>query len=766
MKYLLAEVIVPIPVAAYYTYIVPEKYQDRVFPGSRVIVPLGKSRLYTGIIRRMHQAPKISPGIKSVLGVPDKLPFVREEMLSLWEWIAFYYHCYPGEVYMAAIPSFYRQFNDMTVHFNTEDLPDDAVFLAEKANHPQAVNLKQVIQNHGNKKVAKCLTGHTDIIEEIAYQSHLQPSQQVIYRAKPVDELRNILKHQKAAPAQTKILEYFIGHKTLKKPELDKKLGVSEASLKKARDAGWIKHKKTRLPKEEQVFDFSRLSEMNTMQEAAYNQIKTGFNAGKACLLHGITSSGKTLVYLHLIQECIAQGKQVLYLLPEIAITTQIITRLRESTGTHIEVFHSKFSGKAKLRLWEELDSSFKQFDPAPRYTARDVAVMMSHISSIPIVMGSATPSTESYYNAVKGKYKMVELTQRYRNMPLPDIRILDVKYARKRKVMQGDFHPETLMAISGVLKRKGQVIVLRNRKGYSPVLLCPDCEWKATCPHCSVNLTYHKKTGMLRCHHCNYTKKVPAACPECGNSALKYAGYGTQKVEEDLQATFPDAVITRFDQDSVSSGHSYQEIINDFEQGKTDILVGTQILTKGLDFINVRLITVLHADQMLNYPNFRAFERGFQMLEQVSGRTGRHNKEAEVLIQTEFSDHPILKYLIKHDYKNMMDTELSERRDLNYPPFVHLIRIYLKSAHEYLVNKRSRVLFNELHLELGGYVNEPAIPVTEKESGQFRRFIQIRLPKNKTLTQRKKTIRKIVRGFEKSKAGKNIRIIVDADPA
>ncbi|MEA3447725.1 MAG: primosomal protein N' [Bacteroidota bacterium] len=797
MSSLLAEVIVPIPVAAYYTYIVPEKYQDRVFPGSRVIVPLGKSRLYTGMVRRIHQATNVSTGIKTVLGAPDKIPFVQEETLSLWEWIASYYHCYPGDVYKAAIPSYFRNFDDIFVTFRHDNLPDDALFLIRGMEPEQAFNLKYIIQTHGSKKTGNTLIQYPGGIESMEYHSHLHPAEMVIQRNKPVRELINALESQQGAPAQQKVLDYFISNKTIKKSDAKKHLHVSDASIKKARDAGWIKQVKQWLPREKQRFDFSGLPAMNAWQETAYHQIKTGFEENKPCLLHGITSSGKTLIYLHLIKECIAQGKQVLYLLPEIALTTQIIERLRESTGTHIEVFHSKFSGKAKLQLWENIqsghakmvvgarsavfmpfknfgliivdeehDSSFKQSEPAPRYNARDVAVMMAHNDNIPIVMGSATPAGESYYNAVKGKYAMVELNQRYRNMPLPDIRMLDVKNARKRKIMEGEFHPDTLTAIHRVLERHGQVIVLRNRKGFAPVLTCRECGWKAMCPHCSVHLTYHKQTGKLKCHHCSYSVNVPPVCPQCGNPDLKYLGYGTQKVEEDLQMKFPSAKITRFDQDSLTSGHTYQNIISGFENGNTDILVGTQILTKGLDFLNVRLIVVLHADQMLTYPDFRAFERGYQMLEQVSGRTGRHHSEAEVLIQTEFAGHPILKSLVKHDYKEMMHAELSERRQLKYPPFVHLIHIYLKSSYSNLLIKRSMILYNELQLELGAFVNEPAIPVTEREAGQYRRFIQIRLPKDKKLMQRKKFIQKKTLGFGKSAAGKKIRLIVDADPA
>ncbi|MFW5805694.1 MAG: replication restart helicase PriA [Bacteroidales bacterium] len=796
MSYLLAEVIVPIPVAAYYTYLLPEKYQDRVFPGSRVIVPLGKSRLYTGIVRRVHQAVNVSASIKTVLGAPDKSPFVQEETLSLWEWVAFYYHCYTGDVYKAAIPSHFRNFEDIFVTLRKHKLPDEASFLIEGLEPGQPFNLKHAIQMHGSKKTGKIFIQHANAIESMHYDSHLHPAETVLLRNKPVSALKNALKSQQGAPAQNNILKYFISHHELKKSEVNDKLGVSDASLRKARHSGWIGQKQKKLPKTEQRFDFSGLQEMNECQKEAYKQIKAGIDDNKVCLLHGITSSGKTLIYLHLIKECIAQGQQVLYLLPEIALTTQIIERLRESTGSHIEVFHSKFSGKAKLQLWENIqsghakmvvgarssvfmpfknlgliivdeehDSSFKQSEPAPRYNARDVAVMIAHKYNIPIIAGSATPSSESYHNAVKGKYKMVELNQRYRNMPLPDIRILDIKYARKRKVMEQDFHPETLKAIAGVLKRKGQVIVLRNRKGYAPVLTCRECGWKASCPNCSVHLTYHKQTGKVKCHHCNYTQNIPPNCPECGNPDLKYFGFGTQKVEEDLQAAFPDAVITRFDQDSLKSGQSYRKIISAFETGKTDILVGTQILTKGLDFLNVRLIAVLHADQMLNYPDFRSFERGFQMLEQVSGRTGRHHKESEVLIQTEFSEHPILKALIKHDYRTMMNTELEERRYLHYPPFVHLIHIYLKSASEQLVHKRSRVLFKELQYELGSFVNEPAVPVTEKEAGQYKRFIQVRLPKNRELIPRKKALHKTILGFERSAVGKKLRIIVDSDP-
>ncbi|MFO7789186.1 MAG: primosomal protein N' [Bacteroidales bacterium] len=795
MSYSLAQVIVPIPVPVYYTYIVPGKYQNRAFPGSRVIVPLGKSRLYTGIIRRIHQSERVSPGIKSILAVPDDYPFIQEKILSLWEWVAFYYHCYPGEVYKAAIPSHFRNFEDIFVKLQPDELPEEVAFLTQGLDPGQPFNLKHAIQSYGSKKTGKMLIQHAGKIENMVYDSHLHPAETVIQRNKPADELINALKKQKGAPAQKRILEYFIQHKTLPESEAPENPGVSKASLKKARDAGWIINKQKKLPREEQKFDFSVLPEMNQWQKEAYRQIKVGIDEGKVCLLHGITSSGKTLIYLHLIRECVEQGKQVLYLLPEIALTTQIIERLRESTGSDIEVFHSKFSGKSKLQLWENIqsghtkmvvgarssvfmpfkdpgliivdeehDSSFKQFEPAPRYNARDVAVMMAHKYNIPLVMGSATPSGESYYNAMKGKYQMVELKQRYRNMPLPHINILDVAHARKRKVMQGDFHPDTLKAIGGVLKRRGQVIVLRNRKGYAPVLTCKECGWKASCPNCSVHLTYHK-TGKLKCHHCHHSQKVPQACPQCGNPDLSYFGYGTQKVEEDLQATFPEAIISRFDQDSLKTGKSYRKIINEFENGKTDILVGTQILTKGLDFLNVRLIAVLHADQMLNYPDFRSFERGFQMLEQVSGRTGRHHKESAVLIQTSFPDHPILNALIKHDYHEMMKKELQERRNLHYPPFVQLVYIFLKSSSEYLVEKRAQLLFREIQYELGKLVNEPAIPVVEKESGQYKRFIQVRFPKNKDLKKRKLALHKIVQGFEKSTAGKKIRIIVDSDP-
>ncbi|MFP4664689.1 MAG: primosomal protein N' [Bacteroidales bacterium] len=796
MTHCLAEVILPVPLPVYYTYIVPDHLRDKAKAGARTIVPLGKSRLYTGIIRRVHSSTEAGKSLKHVLALPDNEPLVSEQNLKLWEWIAFYYHCQVGEVYKAAVPSHFRNFDDVFIRFRDDSPLPNADLLTPGINANEAINLKHLLQTQGNKKTAKALIEHPGIIQDITYKSHLQPSETVLHRNMSPMALEKIRQNLKGSPAQKKLLDYFIQHPELREARAADDPGVSSATLKKGRDAGWIKRSQQDLPAENQRFDFSGLPELNEHQKNALKEIKAGFREDKVCLLHGVTSSGKTLIYLHLIKETVERGEQVLYLLPEIALTTQIIERLRESTGSDVEVFHSKFSGKGKLRLWENIrsghakmvvgarsavflpfknpgliivdeehDSSFKQFEPAPRYNARDVAVIIAHMLKTPLLMGSATPSGESFHNARKGKYHMVELSQRYRDMPMPQIKILDIYHARKRKVMEGDFHPETLSNIGRVLRENGQVIVLRNRKGYAPVLTCTQCGWTADCPNCSVHLTYHKQSANLKCHHCHYTEQTPKMCPDCGNTDLKYFGYGTQKVEEDLQAAFPDARIARFDQDSMKSANAYRKIIGDFEQHNTDILVGTQILTKGLDFLNVRLIAVLHADQMLNYPDFRAFERGYQMLEQVSGRTGRHHIDATVLIQTSFPDHPILTKLLQHQYKEMMNDELLERRNLHYPPFVHLIHIHMKSPVEYKLEKRSRLLFKELQYQLGEIVSEPAVPVVEKEAGNYRRFIQVRIPRDKNLKQRKAALHKIVFGFANSSAGKDIRFVVDSDP-
>ncbi|MEA1874169.1 MAG: primosomal protein N' [Bacteroidota bacterium] len=796
---MIADVILPIPIPVYYSYRIPEHLQNNVVKGSRVIVPLGKSKIYTGIVREIHAAETNPQKLKTVLLSPDSQSFVANETMELWEWMAFYYHCTPGEVYKAAVPGYYRNFDDIWASIpKPEKLPKQAGFLGDQLNVNMALQIKHCIQNFGAKKMGEALIAlAVENNLQAKYISSVQPREKIICRNVKINEIENHLKSAKKAPARKKILKYFVLHDELPSRLIKEKLAVGKSALKFLYEENILREEDRVVDNQRIQADFSALPELNKAQKIAYQEIKNGFKEKKVCLLHGITSSGKTLIYLHLIQEVINKGKQVIYLLPEIALTSQIITRINESTGGIAEIYHSKFTGKSRLRLWEntqsgqavlvvgarssiflpmknlgliivdeEHDASFKQHDPAPRYNARDMAVMLGNKTGANVLLGSATPSAESWLNAFNGKYHFIPLYSRYQDFPLPKIKILDTYHARKRKVMDGDFHPETLQQIGEVLNRNGQVIVLRNRKGYAPLIRCKTCDWTADCPNCSVHLTYHKKDKKLKCHHCQYSVEMPHKCPECGNTDLAYFGFGTQKVEEELQTLFPDAGISRFDQDSLKSTKQYNRIIQDFTAQKTQILVGTQMLTKGLDFENVRLIVVLHADQMLNYPDFRAFERGYQMLEQVSGRTGRHMDDALVLIQTAFPTHPILTALKAHEFTKMINGELQERRALYYPPFVHLINIHLKSTNPFDLDKRSILLYRDLTREFGKMVSEPATPIVERKGKLHERFIQIKIPKSKNRNQYKRSLHKIVTGFSHSSAGRSLRIYIDADPA
>jgi primosomal protein N' (replication factor Y) len=770
---------------------------DNIYVGSRVIVPLGKSKIYTGIVRKIHSNENGGKNIKNILFCPDSSPIINIEDIEIWEWMTFYYHSSPGDVYKAVIPSYFRNFDDIWVTIpNPEIIPAKSSFLSDQLNTRKEFQLKNIIQSFGLKNVSSALLEISKIQTITAdYRSTLQIHHSVIIANTSNDKIKQYIENSGHAPSRKRVLEYFLTNTDLLKSKLKETLNVGTAVLKPL-IADKILRIEEQLLNTEIIPDFSPLPELNESQQKAFKEIKSGFEQGKPCLLHGITSSGKTLIYLHLIKENFKQGKQVLYLLPEIALTTQIIERINESTSGLAEVYHSKFAGKSKLRLWEDIktgkskliigarsaiflpfhnlgliivdeehDQSFKQHDPAPRYNARDMAIMLGKKYDVPVILGSATPSAESWLNAIKGKYNLVKMYSRYMDFPLPQIKLLDTFQAKKRKIMDSDFHPETLAEIRNVLDRNGQVIILRNRKGYAPILRCTECGWTANCPNCSVNLTYHKKDQRLRCHHCHYSEPMPNHCPECNSTSLSYFGYGTQKVEEDLQFMYPDIGISRFDQDNLHSPKDFHRIMDDFKSQKTKILVGTQMLTKGLDFQNVRLIVVLNSDQMLNYPDFRAFERGFQMLEQVSGRTGRHMDDALVLIQTSFPDHPILKDVKAHDYVSMITNELKERKALSYPPYVHLLNIHIKSKDQFSLERNITYLYMELFREFGNMIDEPAIPVIEKKNNLFERIIQVRFPKNKDKNRNKHSLHKIVTGFSNSPIGRSFRIFIDADP-
>jgi primosomal protein N' (replication factor Y) len=803
----------PIPIQNTFTYAVSEEEANFLQKGMRVAVSFGKSKMYTGLVLNIHTNAPTLYEAKEIHQILDEKPLVTARQLEHWQWISNYYMCALGEVYRASLPSAFLLESE-TVIFKNDAFLDSAVltddeFLVYEALQQQSqLTIHQVVSILGKKKVMPIVNGlikkSAIVIKEEIYEQYKPKLIKYIRLHKNYtsdDSLGNLLAELSNAKKQREAVLGFFQLLTTKKPikakDLEERTGVSATILKSLVTKDIFEFYHIQTDRVQFKGETNDLKVLNEFQEQALADIKKTFKEKEVTLLHGITSSGKTEVYTKLIQEVLDQGKQVLFLLPEIALTTQIIVRLQFYFGEQISVFHSKYSINERVEVWnnvlenkpkariilgarsaiflpfsnlglivvdEEHETSYKQFDPAPRYNARDAAIVLAKIHGAKILLGSATPSLETYFNAQQNKYGFVELNRRHGNVQLPKIELINVKEKFKKKEMKGHFSDRLLALIQEALDLKEQVILFQNRRGYSPVVECKTCGVSPECPNCDVTLTFHKFKNELRCHYCNYQRAMPNSCGACGSNTLDTKGFGTEQIELELKALFPDFKIGRMDLDTTRGKHGYQKIIGAFEAKEIDVLVGTQMLSKGLDFENVSLVGILNADTMLNFPDFRAHERGYDMMVQVSGRAGRSKKQGHVAIQTYNPFHQILQQVATTNYTEMHKEQLQDRWQYKYPPYYRLIKITLKHKDYIKVDSGVNWLFKALYSSFGEHVLGPTAPAVSRIRNQYIKNIVIKIPPKQSLANTKRQITKIKNTFDAVADFRPIRFIIDVD--
>ncbi|WP_375242524.1 primosomal protein N', partial [Lacinutrix sp.] len=810
------DVILPIPLEKMFTYSITKAESQFLKVGMRVSVPFGKTKIHTGLVGAIHNNPPLIYEAKQIHQILDEKPIVTSKQLSFWQWIATYYMCTIGEVMRAALPNAFILESETLVSRNLNkdikdtDLKDDEYLVIEALHHQSTLKIQE-ISNILNKKnvlpvIKRLIDKEVILLQEEIYDKY-KPKyvRYVKLQAEYTNEigLHQLLDDLSRAEKQRKVVLtlFSISAKT-KKPIKVKTLveesGSSTAIIKALIDKDVLEEYHIQTDRIEYDGEENEATKtLNEYQTEALKQIEKTFKTQNVTLLHGITSSGKTEVYVKLIEQILAQGKQVLYLLPEIALTTQLVTRLQNYFGEQVSVFHSKYSAhervevynhvlgnsaKAKIILGarssiflpfhdlgliivdEEHEQSFKQFDPAPRYHARDAAVVLAHLHQAKTLLGSATPCLESYNNAVEKKYGIVEINRRYNNVQPPEIELVDIADKHKKKRMKGHFSDRMIEEITDALDQGHQIILFQNRRGYSPIVECNTCGHSPQCPNCDVSLTYHQYRKQLRCHYCGHNNAMLQKCMACGISNLDTKGFGTEQIETEAKTLFPKANVARMDLDTTRGKYGYEKIITALEQQEIDILVGTQMLTKGLDFRNVKLVGIMNADNMLNFPDFRAHERSFQLMLQVSGRAGRTKKRGKVLIQTYNPYHKILQQVSTNDYVGMFKEQLQERRDFKYPPYFRLIKITLKHRDYTKVETASEWFAKSLRQVFKTNVLGPEFPPVSRVRNQYLKNILVKIPQAQSLGKTKDAIKKINFSFEAVPAFKGVRVILNVD--
>ena len=827
-KTLFVDVLLPIPLPGTFTYRVPFELNDSVRVGMRVVIQFGQKKIYTGLIRKIHEKAPEFHQIKYILSILDQAPIVNEKQLEFWDWIAGYYLCNPGEVMNAALPSALKLASETKIvlapDFDKDynQLNDREFLIVEALELRQVITITEASRIVDTAKVIpliKTLIEKGVVLTQEELTDHYKPKLETYLRLKGDLALNEDLLHEEfnklgtRAFKQVELLMRFISlahcftpHECeVTRPELLKDFKNGMGLLKALLEKGILetyKREVSRLHEKDANSTASQII-LTDVQQQALDEIKESFTAKDTVLLHGITGSGKTELYIRLIDQVISQGKQVLYLLPEIALTSQIINRLRKYFGPKAGVYHSKYNEQERVEIWnrvlvgnlheeleqysvilgarsalflpfenlgliiidEEHDTSYKQMDPAPRYNARDAAIMLARMHGALTLLGSATPSVESYFNAREGKYALVELNQRYGGMMLPEVLCVNLKEAAKSKLMQSHFSSFLVDHIKLAIENKEQVILFQNRRGFSLRIECDSCNWMPQCVNCDVTLIYHKKENHLRCHYCGFTTRVPEKCPNCNDTSLKMKGFGTEKVEEELQLMLPGIRVERMDLDTTRSKTAHQRIITDFEEKKIDVLVGTQMVTKGLDFENVSLVGILNADNMICYPDFRAFERSYQLITQVSGRAGRRNKRGKVVIQTYNPDHTVIQYVMRNDYEAMYNSQILERRNFKYPPFYRIVKLTLQHKNEETLNKAANELAAALRQTFGKRVLGPEYPSVSRVRNYFLKNILLKFERSPELGQMKESLRHQCYAFLFHPEFKQVRIIIDVDP-
>jgi primosomal protein N' (replication factor Y) len=809
------DVLLPIKLRQSFTYAVTSEQAAMLQIGMRVTVPFGKSKIYTGIVLRVHQQ-KPTYKTKQIDQILDEDSIITLLQLKHWQWIATYYMCTFGEVLRAALPKAFLLESETVVFlsakkYDEKTLSDDAYLIFEALQHHTKLHIQDIraILNKKNvfKTLQQLINKNVIEVEEKVYEKYTPKLKRYIKLAAQYTSehaLKNLLDQLSTRATKQKevLMTLFLmqaqSHKPIASLDLQKKANVTASVLKTLLDKGILEEyfiKKDRIAFEGDTHAVKTLSKP---QQTALNQIKDSFKTHNTTLLFGVTSSGKTEVYVQLIKETLAKGQQVLYMLPEIALTTQLIERLKHYFGNQLSVYHSKYSLNERVEVWnniknnntkaqlvvgvrsslflpfsnlgllivdEEHEPSYKQYDPAPRYHARDSAIVLANLHKAKVLLGSATPAIETYFNAKEGKYGFVHLKERFGKVLLPDIELIDIKEKSRKKQMKGHFSDSLLEAIHQALADNHQVLLFQNRRGYAPVVSCTTCGVSPQCTQCDVSLTYHKFKNELRCHYCGYHKPMPVSCEACGNTTLDTKGLGTEQIEAELHTLFPNKTIARMDQDTMRGKNAYAKLIDALDNQEIDILVGTQMLAKGLDFRNINLVGVLNADNLLNFPDFRAHERSFQLLQQVAGRAGRTKKRGKVLIQTYNPFHQILQQVSSYKYEEMFEEQLHHRYQFKYPPYYRLIKITCKDKNYNKVQKAalwySQALKN----------NIPEIIVLGPESppvGKIRNYhimaVLLKIPKNKHLNHIKNAIGIIEKSFDAIKDFSSVKVSIDVD--
>ncbi len=810
------DVIIPIPIQRLFTYRITASEAQFLEPGIRVAVPFGKTKVYTGIVHKIHELAPTAYEAKDIQQILDETPIVNLKQLELWQWIASYYLCTLGDVMRAALPNAFILESETTVVKNKtvdvleSELKDDEFLIYQALEQQSSLKISDIVNILNKNSVLSVINRLLDkdaiIVEEEVYEKYKPKLVRYIKldsRFSSNESLQELLNDLSRAPKQRDVIMTLFSmsaqtKKPIKAADLSKQSGASLSIIKSLITKNILEEYHIQTDRVQYSGKENEASKvLNTHQETALEQIKTAFNSHNTILLHGVTSSGKTEVYVKLIEQILKQNRQVLYLLPEIALTTQLISRLQNYFGDQVAVFHSKYSAHERVEVWnhvlnnsgkakivlgarssiflpfnnlgliivdEEHEQSFKQFDPAPRYHARDTAIVLAHLHKAKVVLGSATPSLESFYNAKLNKYALVEIKHRYNNVLMPDIELVDIKEKYKKKLMKGHFSDRLITEMLETLEQGQQIILFQNRRGFSPIVECNTCGNSPQCSNCDVSLTYHQYRKQLRCHYCGYTVAMLKVCKACGSPELDNKGFGTEQIETEAKLLFPDHKIGRMDLDTTRGKYGYEKIITAFEQKEIDILVGTQMLTKGLDFRNVRLVGVMNADSMLNFPDFRAHERSYQLMQQVAGRAGRTDVRGKVLIQTFNPYHTILQQVSTNNYAAMFKEQMDDRHNFKYPPVFKQIKITLKHKDFNKVELASAWLAKSLRLFFKDNVLGPESPPVARIRNQFHKNILIKIPNKQSLAKTKKAIIKINNSFYNVKDFRSVRLVINVD--
>lgn len=818
-----AEVIIPLPLNSSFTYSIPAEMLGEICVGSRVLVQFGRRKFYTGIVENIHDQQPSGYEVKEISALLDPAPVVRYPQLKLWEWIASYYICSKGDVFKAAIPTGLKPESETNVSLNPEyDLSD----IADKVSDKEA-EIIQLLDSEKHLHISDIqnrtkIKNVTRLIQHLMNLGIVEISEKVSERYRPKVErmVRLTIPHRdqealhqffdlttRSRKQEQALIAYLDLSKWMGKDDpleverqaLLDKAGISPGILKAMQDKGIFEvYKKSINRFSDPTPSNAEIPPLSPSQQNAYKEILDSFSEKHTCLLHGVTGSGKTEIYSHLIKNVLDSGNQVLYLVPEISLTTQLTDRLRKVFGDRMLVYHSKFSDNERVDVWkrllnsvepmlilgvrssvflpfarlgliivdEEHESSYKQYDPAPRYNARDTAIVLASMHGAKTLLGSATPAVETYYKAQNGKYGLVSLSERFEGASLPDVEIVDMKDQRKRKVATGIISQPLKLATDAALDNKEQALMFLNRRGFAPFVVCKTCGWTPKCVNCDVSLVYHKYTNELRCHYCGYSMPLPAICPACEENTIDVFGYGTERIAEEVHEAFDGFRVARMDLDSTRNKDAYQEIIEDFSNHATDILVGTQMVSKGLDFEKVTVAAVLNADSLLNFPDFRSNERAFNVLEQVAGRAGRRQKKGKVFIQTTDPENPILDFVKRHDYSAYYEREIESRRKLLYPPFSRIVNIYIKNKDPHDADAAAMLMAQALRNTFGARVLGPQKPFISRIATYYLQAIMLKIEASASMSKVKHILRTLYESLARDPRIKSSVIYYDVDPA